>query len=69
MPLIVGRAAYALWLDPASDREALEPLLHPAPPGELIAFPVSTRVNRPENDDPGCLEPAPEMEDPQKTLW
>ena len=26
-------------------------------PDRLIAYPVSTRVNRPANDDPGLIEP------------
>jgi hypothetical protein len=26
-----------------------------------VTYPVSTRVNSPRNDDPGCLEPALEI--------
>jgi len=49
---------YDLWLDPAVQLpERLLPLLRPAPDKELIAYPVSPRVNNPANDDPGLIEP------------
>ncbi|MCY4599010.1 MAG: SOS response-associated peptidase family protein [Acidobacteria bacterium] len=31
--------------------------LHPYPAGDMTAWPVSTHVNRPANDDPRCVEP------------
>jgi putative SOS response-associated peptidase YedK len=58
MPVILEREQFDAWLDPAR-REAgdLEELLQPYPADRLFAEPVSTRVNRPENDDALCLEP------------
>lgn len=59
MPVILGRASYAFWLDPGViDPAALKPLLRPCPPEWLEAYPVSTRVNSPRNDEPGLLERA-----------
>lgn len=57
MPVIVPPEAFQLWLDPgAQDPQALTALLGPAPAGELEAYPVSTLVNSPANDDPRCME-------------
>lgn len=59
MPVILGREARGDWLDP-SPREPnqLQHLLVPYSADELIAFPVSTRVNSPVNDDAACIQPA-----------
>jgi putative SOS response-associated peptidase YedK len=57
MPVILPREAWARWLDPAATEPgALAPLLVPLPADELEAFPVSTRVNDPRRDEPGCVE-------------
>jgi putative SOS response-associated peptidase YedK len=57
MPVIVGRDDYGLWLDPeVQESERLQPLLRPFPPGEMIAYPVSTLVNNPRNDVEKCME-------------
>jgi putative SOS response-associated peptidase YedK len=70
MPVILAPHQFELWLAPGAPRTALAQLLRPAPPGELTAFPVSPRVNRTRNDDPGCLEPASEVTgDPQGRLF
>lgn len=57
MPVIIEPEAYDRWLSP------LEPdphdLLVPFNAEMMHAWPVSTRVNRPENDDASILEPAP----------
>jgi putative SOS response-associated peptidase YedK len=46
------------WLDPTTkDIDRLRPLLCPFTPGELTAYPVSTRVNNPASDAPDCQEP------------
>lgn len=46
------------WLDPGlSDRETLRKVARRLDPNRLIAVPVSSRVNRPENDDATLLEP------------
>jgi putative SOS response-associated peptidase YedK len=57
MPVILAAALFERWLAPDTLRADLEGLLGPCPDRELVAHPVSTRVNRPEHDDPACLEP------------
>lgn len=57
MPVIVNPDAYDRWLDPAfKDPKAVQALLGPYPSTDLIADPISTRINNPRNDDPGCLQ-------------
>ncbi len=58
MPVIIAPGDHAAWLDPQSDRAALESLLKPYPAEALTAVPVSKHVNKVANDDPACLEPA-----------
>ncbi len=51
MPVILNPADYAQWLDPAPRTpESLIPLLKPFPAEAMSAYPVSTLVNKPEND-------------------
>ena len=58
MPVVVGPQDYARWLDPRTgSKEDLQDILKPPPPAWLRAVPVSTKVNRPENDGPELLEP------------
>jgi putative SOS response-associated peptidase YedK len=58
MPVIVDRRDFALWLDPeVTDPALLQPLLAPAPPGEMETVPVSRTVNSPAYDGPGCIAP------------
>ncbi len=60
MPVILPPAAHDAWLDPRlQDVERLQSLLRPYPGEEMMAFPVSTRVNTPRNDTPDCIEPLP----------
>lgn len=54
MPAILTPADVTAWLSGATPEQA-EALLRPAPPGALIARPVSTRVNSVSNDDPSLL--------------
>lgn len=57
MPVIIPRDAYSVWLDTkGQDIERISPLLCPFPGDELVAFPVSNRVNNPKFDDPSCIE-------------
>jgi putative SOS response-associated peptidase YedK len=57
MPAILDPVDYDLWLDPAvQDKSRLLGLLRPYTGDELVAEPVSTRVNSVKNDDPGCIE-------------
>jgi putative SOS response-associated peptidase YedK len=61
MPVILAPQDYALWLDPAVQAaDRLQPLLHPYPAEEMLAYPVSLRVNNPGNDSPECIEPLAE---------
>jgi putative SOS response-associated peptidase YedK len=55
MPLILHRTAYERWLGTEPDpHDLLVPFL-----SELMSmWPVSTRINKPENDDASLLDPA-----------
>ncbi len=58
MPVILGRAEYDRWLDPAlADANSLAPLLAPFPPEGMTVYAVSPRVNAPSNDDEACVAP------------
>jgi putative SOS response-associated peptidase YedK len=57
MPAIVGSADRERWLDRSADPRSLQALLRPAPAGSLASHAVSTRVNRPSEDDAGLIEP------------
>jgi len=60
MPVILPPAEYARWLDPSlRDTDSLAPLLVPFPPEDMLAFPVSPRVNPPATDDVKCIAPLP----------
>lgn len=59
MPVILHPDDYSLWLDPlATQADLLQPLLRPFPAEQMTAYPVSTLVNSPSNDLPGCILPA-----------
>jgi putative SOS response-associated peptidase YedK len=56
MPVVLAEDAWSDWLDPANaDTAQLQSYLGPAPDEWLEVYPVSTRVNRPENNDPDLL--------------
>lgn len=55
MPMTVPRANWAAWLDPQFPTDARSLLTVPAP--ELTYFPVSTAVNKVENDGPELILP------------
>ncbi len=58
MPVILSPSSYTEWLAPDQPNPSrLEQLLIPFPPDEMEAFPVSTRVNKPVNDDANCIAP------------
>jgi putative SOS response-associated peptidase YedK len=60
MPVILPTTVYDQWLDPALlNTDLLAPLLVPFSPEEMLAFPVSPRVNAPSADDKGCIAPLP----------
>jgi hypothetical protein len=56
MPVILAPGDYDRWLgddlDPAD-------LIRPYPIDDMVKFPVSARVNKPENDDATILEDPP----------
>jgi Uncharacterized conserved protein len=58
MAVILPPDAYEAWLEPTASPQALAALLRPAPDDLLIAYPVGTRVNSPNNDDPSLIAPA-----------
>jgi putative SOS response-associated peptidase YedK len=60
MPVVLDRQQWDRWLDPALDeRAALESMLEPAPDGWFEAWPVSTRVNKVDQEGPALLEAIP----------
>jgi hypothetical protein len=70
MPVIVRPEDYDLWLDPGiTDSKRVGDCLKPFDSTLMKKYPVSTRVNRPENDDQECARevamasPAPDCFD------
>lgn len=58
MPVILSPQSIPLWLDPHEQpSQELNKLLKPYPAEEMITFPVSRMVNKPENDYPGLIQP------------
>ncbi|HSN17129.1 MAG TPA: SOS response-associated peptidase [Gammaproteobacteria bacterium] len=57
MPVVVEEYNWVNWLDKNTRPEVLAEILKPAPPGLYLATRVSTFVNRPANEGPGCIEP------------
>jgi putative SOS response-associated peptidase YedK len=55
MPLILPKASCDRWLGGESDPHDL---LVPFPAEPMAMWPVSTRVNKPENDDASLLDSA-----------
>jgi putative SOS response-associated peptidase YedK len=57
MPAILKRDDYELWLDPSTKNpSAVSGCLAPFDAALMKKYPVSTRVNRPENDDHECAQ-------------
>lgn len=54
MPLILAPGDYTRWL---SDEPDPSNLMRPFPAEPLRMWPISPRVNKPENDDPSIVEP------------
>jgi putative SOS response-associated peptidase YedK len=55
MPVVIAPADFERWLTGAPEEAA--DLLRPPPDDAFEAIPVSTRVNRSENDGPDLIEP------------
>lgn len=60
-PAIIAPDRFAEWLAPATPQERLLALAREAPVGPYEIRPVSVRVNRVANDDPGIFAPRPEL--------
>jgi putative SOS response-associated peptidase YedK len=59
MPVILSRDDHTQWLEPAArPPDSLQPLLGAYPELEMSAYPVSTIVNNPINDQAECVVPA-----------
>ena len=54
MPVIIAPGDYARWRGDAPDPRDL---MRPFPAGLMRMWPISTRVNKPENDDRSIVEP------------
>jgi putative SOS response-associated peptidase YedK len=54
MPLILAPVYYVRWLSEEPDPSDL---MRPYPSEPMRMWPISTRVNKPENDDLSILEP------------
>lgn len=57
MPVVVRPGDRDAWLDRSTPVDRLDAVLRSAPDGSLQLRRVSTRVNRPDDDDPELLEP------------
>jgi putative SOS response-associated peptidase YedK len=56
MPVILPPHAYDRWL--MNSEPDPRDLLVPFPPERMMMWPISPRVNKPENDDPSILDTA-----------
>lgn len=57
MPVVLtDDAAAAEWIDATASADTLTALLQPPANETIDIYPVSRRVNRPDNDDPRCIE-------------
>ncbi len=57
MPVILKPNDYDLWLDPAfRDTASVSEMLKPFDAALMRRYPVSTRVNQVQNDDPDCAK-------------
>ena len=57
MPVIIEPARYADWLDHRSAEPAYREMIQPWPSDQLVAWPISDRVNSVAHDDEGVLAP------------
>jgi putative SOS response-associated peptidase YedK len=62
MPLILSKAGTEVWLDRSSTPDRVKGLIDPLPSGTLVGQPVSRRVNRTSEDDPGLIERAKDLD-------
>ncbi len=70
MPVILDPDDYDLWLDPGmTNVEAIAEMLKPYDARQMRCYPVSTRINQVQNDDPECSEPIELESPPQGQLF
>ena len=55
MPVIIDPENFQSWLDPERDGNELTGLLVPHAESGFEAYPISTAVNKPTNNDPGLI--------------
>ena len=58
MPVILPEGDHAKWLGEVEDGN-LKALLKPLPADQMRIWPISPRVNSPENNDPGIIDLIP----------
>ncbi len=56
MPMILAPQDYDMWLSPETAVDQLNHLLRPFDPAQLLAYPVGTAVNKPQNDTAEIIE-------------
>ena len=59
MPVILPEGDHAKWLGEAEDGD-LKALLKPFPADQMRIWEISPRVNSPENNDHGIIDPIPD---------
>jgi putative SOS response-associated peptidase YedK len=57
MPVVIGAADRSTWLDRGTEAGAAVEILRRSAQPDYECRPVSTRVNRPDEDDAGLIEP------------
>ena len=57
MPVMLTSSSFSAWLERRTKPDRLHKLLRPIDAEQIRATPVSTLVNRPENDNLRCLDP------------
>ena len=69
MPAILDIDAIDAWLDESAKTETLMELLRPLQGDMLLVDPVDKRVNKPETDDPECIQPIKAQSNKSKDLF
>ena len=57
MPVILDPLDYDMWLDDSTPVDQLQHLMRPFDAEQLLAYPVSTAVNKPQNDTADIIAP------------
>lgn len=62
MPVLIAPENFGLWLDPTLNPAELTQILAPFPAELMQAYRVGERVNRPDDDDAGLIDPIEDAE-------